>query len=480
MRSNILKLHQKLIDCSISFADHFAHCNKKIEALEGTNTFITKTLNVHSAQYFQEKLNENKNNLLFGIPYTLKDNFATNGILTTGASKFLQNFIPPYSSTAYEILKEKGGVLLGKVNLDEVGMGGTGTYGYNGPVLNIYDHEKETGGSSSGSVNAVAADCGCFSLGSDTGDSVRRPASFLGVVGYKPSYGLISRYGVYPFAPSLDTVGIIANYVTDVAIVAQELVKFDEKDYTSQKVEDHQYFDKLEVKTNLKFNVVKDIESYMPFETAAAYKKALEEIKKHGHTVTEIEMDWKVAELISALYSYFGTAEALSCWSNLTGIPFGMNFNKDETGYNNIVYNNRTHGFGPEVIRRFVIGTYVNEFYRDNEFYFKARRNIKYLCNYYDKMLDNCDALILPSASTTAPYIKDEGFADKPTSSLADDFLQLSNFLGSPSITIPYTFVNKMPFGININTKKFKDQEALNIALTLEEIFDFRKDSYEK
>ena len=478
MRSNILKLHQKLADCKLSFADHFAYLNKRIESLEGTNTFITKTLNTHSADWFQKQLPLNKDNLLFGIPYTLKDNFATSGILTTGASKFLQNFIPPYSSTAYEILKSKGTILLGKVNLDEFGMGGTGTFGLNGPVLNIYDHKRETAGSSSGSVNAVAADCGCFSLGSDTGDSVRRPASFLGVVGYKPSYGLISRYGVYPFSPSLDTVGIIANYVTDCAIVAQELVKFDEKDYTSQKIQNNQYFDNLKIQKNLNFKVVKDIEKYMPFDTATAYKNALAQIKEAGHTIKEIDMDWTVAELISALYSYFGTAEALSCWSNLTGIPFGMNFDKNVEGYNNIVYNNRTHGFGEEVIRRFVVGTYVNEFYRDNEFYFKARRNVKYLCNYYEMMLDACDALILPSASTIAPLIEEEG--KKPTSSLADDFLQLPNFLGSPSITIPYTFVNKMPFGININTKRFMDQEVLNIALTLEEIFDFRKGSYEK
>ncbi|MCF0227966.1 MAG: Asp-tRNA(Asn)/Glu-tRNA(Gln) amidotransferase subunit GatA, partial [Malacoplasma sp.] len=366
--------------------------------------------------------------------------------------------------------------LLGKVNLDEFGMGGTGTYGYNGPVLNIYDTERETGGSSSGSVNAVAADCGCFSLGSDTGDSVRRPASFLGVVGFKPTYGLISRSGVYPFAPTLDTVGIIANYVTDAAIVAQEIVKFDEKDFTSQKVENSKYFDNLKPLTKINFKVIKGIEKYMPFDTATAYKEAIKQIKSYGHTITEIDINWKVAELISAVYSYFGTSEALSCWSNLTGIPFGTNFDKNVSGYNNVVYNNRTHGFGREVIRRFVVGTYVNEFYRDTEFYFKARRCAKFISDYYDKMLDDCDAIILPSASSTAPLIKDEEQLDKSTSSITDDFLELANFLGSPSITIPYCFVNKLPFGININTKKFKDQEALNIALTLEEMFNFSKE----
>ena len=478
MKSNILKLHKKLSECNLTFVDHFAYLKNKIEYLDGTNTFITKTLNQYTAEWFQKELPKHKDELLFGIPYTLKDNFATKGILTTGASKFLQNFVPPYNATVYDILKEKNSILLGKVNLDEFGMGGTGTYGLNGPVLNVYNHKHETGGSSSGSVNAIAADCGCFSLGTDTGDSVRRPASFLGVVGYKPSYGLISRYGVYPFAPSLDTVGIIANYVADVAIVAQELVKFDEKDYTSQKLQNTQYFNNLKVRKDLTFKVIKGVEKHMTEDTAKAYLNALEDIKKAGHKIKVIDIDWRVAELISAIYSYFGTAEALSCWSNLTGIPFGMNFDKNVAGYNNIVYNNRTHGFGEEVIRRFVVGTYVNEYYRDNEFYFKARRNVDYICKYYQMMLDACDAIILPSASSTAPLIADEG--KKPTSTITDDFLELSNFLGSPSITIPYTYVNKLPFGININTKKFADQEALDIALTLEEIFGFEKEVYEK
>ncbi|MCF0227209.1 MAG: hypothetical protein HUJ52_00100, partial [Malacoplasma sp.] len=275
-------------------------------------------------------------------------------------------------------------------------------------------------------------------------------------------------------------VGIIANYVADVAIVAQELVKFDPKDYTSQKIQNSQYFNNLKVLKNLTFKAIKGIEKYMPEETAKAYNDALNKIKQHGHKIVEIDIDWNVVELLSGIYAYITYVEGLSCWSNLTGIPFGVDFNKNIHGYNNIVYNNRTNGFGKEVIRRFVVGTYINEYYRDSEFYNKTRRNLKLVRTYYEMMLDACDGLIIPSASQLAPKIEDEHNPNKPSSSLCDDLLVFANLLGSPSITIPFANINRLPFGININTKKFMDQEALNIALTLEEIFNFEKEAYEK
>ena len=257
-KSLILDLHNDLINGKKTIKDIVDNVKKIHDKISITNSIITSTINSVDINKLQTELKNNEDNLLYAIPYSLKDNVSTKDILSTGGSLFLSNYVPPFSATIYNLLLNKQALLTSKASLDEFGLGGTGTYCYTGDVLNYYDNTRITGGSSSGSVNLVASGADLFSIGTDTGDSIRHPSSFLGTVGYKPTYGIISRYGIFPYSPSLDHVGVIANYVADCAIVADTLVQYDENDYTSQKIEKN-FYKNLKEEKALTFNVIKDI-----------------------------------------------------------------------------------------------------------------------------------------------------------------------------------------------------------------------------
>lgn len=472
-KSQILALHKKIINRQIDFEQIKKIIIDKQNQLNGTNTIINSTIEVNDLNYLKSQIEKNKNNLLFGIPYSLKDNIATKNIITTGGSLFLKNFIPPYNATVYELLKKQNCFLTAKVNLDEFGLGGTGTFSAYGIVKNVHNQEYTTGGSSSGSVNAVAFGESVFSLGTDTGDSVRRPSSLTGTVGYKPSYGLLSRYGVYPYAPSLDHVGIIAQYVTDVAIVAQHITAFDSCDLTSQKINDHQFFDHLKTQKQIVFGVIKGIENYLDPTAKKFYLEAINKIKEAGHQIVEKDFDWKLAKIIDPLYKAISYAEASSCYANMTGITFGTNFDKTKKGYEAIIFNNRSKGFGRQLKRRFIIGEYITKGSNYFNVYFQSRKCRSFLSQQFNNLMIGIDCLILVGASSTAPSIKD--VVNKTFSgTLADDLLQLGNFAASPSITIPYAKDDKnLPFGLNLNCLNNEDQKLLNIALTLENLFDY-------
>ena len=476
-KSLILDLHNDLINGKKTIKDIVDNVKKIHDKISITNSIITSTINSVDINKLQTELKNNEDNLLYAIPYSLKDNVSTKDILSTGGSLFLSNYVPPFSATIYNLLLNKQALLTSKASLDEFGLGGTGTYCYTGDVLNYYDNTRITGGSSSGSVNLVASGADLFSIGTDTGDSIRHPSSFLGTVGYKPTYGIISRYGIFPYSPSLDHVGIIANYVADCAIAADTLVQYDENDYTSQKIEKN-FYKNLKEEKALTFNVIKDIEKYLDDSVLDLYKNAIEQIKQQGHKINEVPVKWEVIKAIAPTYQIITYAEANSCYANMTGIPFGKNFDENITGYTNIITNNRTKGFGSQVKRRFTIGAYITQNKNYEGIFKKARKLRALMIQENEMLLSNCDAYIIPSASSIAPKI-DDVKNKKYSSNLADDLLQLANFGSSPSITIPVGFskIEKMPFGININTKRFEDQKMFNIALTLENIFKFNKEN---
>lgn len=289
-KSKILELHNKLINKEIFIKDIVLESKKIFEKIKKTNSIITNTIDLINIKDFENKFEENKDNLLFCIPYTLKDNIATKGIRTTGGSEFLRNYIPPYSATVYEILNKQNAMLLGKANLDEFGLGNSGLTTAYGEVCNFYDNSRITSGSSSGSVNSIAAGFGLFSIGTDTGDSVRKPSSYLGTVGYKPSYGAISRFGVYPYAPSLDHVGILANYVTDIAIVAQNIIKYDELDYTSYDLQ-NKYYENLKHISNAKIAIFDGIEQYLQEDVLKEYNRVIKLLKDKKFKVEKVKVD---------------------------------------------------------------------------------------------------------------------------------------------------------------------------------------------
>lgn len=474
MRSKIIEIHNKLINKQTSIEALLNQYKQSILDTQQEGSFVFLTSDAIDINQLNTQLENNKENLLFAIPYALKDNIATSEYPTSGGSFLLKDFIPPYDATIYSLLKNYSAALIGKTSLDEFGLGAHGLYCYSGHTKNHYDLSRIVGGSSSGCANAVAANNCVFAIGTDTGDSVRRPAAFAGVVGYKPSYGLISRYGVYPYSPSFDHVGIIANYIADIAIVMQYVCQYDEKDYTSQRIKDNKFFKNLNEIKQLKIATFTGIDKYMSPTMYAAYQANIQQIIKAGHIVETINLDWKLIEAMNPAYQIITYPEANSCLANMTGITFGKNFDPELAGYKNIIYNNRTKGFGFELKRRLMFSQYIANLDNYEELYLKARKLRTHIINFVNKIFEEYDCFIIPGASSIAPKI-DDVISKKYTSTLCDDLNEFANFAGSPSITIPTGFVERMPIGISINTKRFEDQKALNIAYTLENIFNFDK-----
>lgn len=429
------------------------------------NSFVT---------IMDNKEEEGSDSILRGIPYGLKDNISTKGILTTGSSNILKDYIPLYDATVYKKLKESGAVMLGKTVLDELAMGGTGTTGHTGIVRNPWDKDRMIGGSSSGSAASVALGIVPFSIGSDTGDSVRRPASYGGVVGFKPTYGRISRYGLFAFASSLDTVGVIARSVKDVSYVMDAIKGHDDKDMTSLPDENIVYSDNIDNDINGKklFYIKEALENSSNNgelkEIIDNFYSVIDKARELGFIVEEVSIDKSLLEAIYPVYNVISCAEATSNNSNLTGISFGNRI--DGKDVNDIMMNTRTEGFSELIKRRFVIGSYVLQKENQDKLFLNACRVRRLLVDKFNELFKEYDGYILPSTEKIAPRFDD--ISDK----LSDDYLILGshliigNFGGYPSISIPSGFINNMPVGINITGRVREDNLVLNMANKLEEV----------
>lgn len=411
--------------------------------------------------------NPNKNSLLNGIPYALKDNFSTKDILTTGSSNILKDYIPIYNSTVYQKLIDAGCVLVGKTTLDELAMGGTGTTCHTGVVRNIWDKKRMVGGSSAGSANAVASGIVPFAIGSDTGDSVRKPASYVGIVGFKPTYGRISRYGLFAFASSLDHVGIFARNVKDVAIVTDVLKGKDTNDMTSLEDDNIKYADNLdnEIKGRKLF-YIKEVISVKTNnkETEEIIKKFMDNIDKLrelGFVIEEVSIDKKLLEAVYPTYNIISCAEATSNNANLTGILYGPRSDKDNI--NDMIFDARTKGFSELIKRRFVIGSYVLQKENQDKLFLNACRVRRIIVDKINDLFKEYDGYILPTCGI-APLLEDA--SDKLTEEylILENHLQIGNFGGFPSITIPCGYVNNMPISINLTGRAKEDSLVLNMA----------------
>lgn len=426
-----------------------------------------------------DKKEEKKGNtVLQGIPYALKDNISTKGILTTASSNILKDYIPLYDATVYKKLMEAGAVLMGKTVLDELAMGGTGTTGHTGVVRNPWDEKRMIGGSSAGSAAAVALGIVPFALGSDTGDSIRKPAAYGGVVGYKPTYGRISRYGLFAFASSLDHMGLFARSVKDVSYVMDIIKGHDDKDMTSLPDEDISYVDNLDndVKGKKLFYIKEAVEIDNDSEELKLildnFYKAIDECKKLGMEVVEVSFRKDLLEAIYPSYMCISCAEATSNNSNLTGIPFG--YRVEGNNVNDIMMKTRTEGFSELIKRRFVLGSYVLQKENQEKLFLNACRIRRLIVDNMNELFKEYDALIMPSAGDIAPLFGN--VSDK----LSDEYLILGNHLaignfgGFPSISIPSGFVNDMPVSVNITGRAKEDYLVLNMASKLEEALGFK------
>lgn len=457
---SVLELRKLLDNKEVTTLELFNNSRKLAMKLnDDYNNFVTI---LDKLEY-----NPNKNSLLNGIPYALKDNFSTKDILTTGSSNILKDYIPIYNSTVYQKLIDAGCVLVGKTTLDELAMGGTGTTCHTGVVRNIWDKKRMVGGSSSGSANAVASGIVPFAIGSDTGDSVRKPASYVGIVGFKPTYGRISRYGLFAFASSLDHVGIFARNVKDVAIVTDVLKGKDTNDMTSLEDDNIKYADNLdnEIKGRKLFYIKEVINvKTNNKETEEIIKKFMDNIDKLrelGFVIEEVSIDKKLLEAVYPTYNIISCAEATSNNANLTGILYGPRSDKDNI--NDMIFDARTKGFSELIKRRFVIGSYVLQKENQEKLFLNACRVRRIIVDKINDLFKEYDGYILPTCGI-APLLEDA--SDKLTEEylILENHLQIGNFGGFPSITIPCGYVNNMPISINLTGRAKEDSLVLNMA----------------
>ena len=420
-------------------------------------------------------------NLLSGIPCGIKDNYSTKGILSTGSSNTLKDYVPFFDATAVTKLKSAGAVMVGKCAMDEFGMGGTGTTGHTGIQRNPWDTERLCAGSSSGSAASVAAGVYPYATGSDTGDSIRKPAAYCGIVGYKPTYGMISRYGLFAFASSLDHLGCLTRSVEDAAIVVDNMKGIDPKDMTSWDSKDIHLLDSLtgDVKGK-KICYIKEICDPSNYPDASGelkehldnFYKTLELCKELGMEVEEVSVDKKLLDALGSVYVVISCAEATSNMSNLTGIIFGPRAEGDN--YIDMMKNYRTKGFSSLIKRRFIIGSYVLQAQNKDRYFNNAQRVRRLLVDTWKKLYEEYDAVILPVGSGPAKYIDNSKNHKYTGSHILEEHLQIGNYGGFPSITIPNGFVSNLPVGINITGNCYKDTDVLNIAYALESKMNYK------
>lgn len=421
-------------------------------------------------------------NVLSGIPFGVKDNYSTKGILSTGSSNTLKNYVPFFDATAYEKLKNAGAIMVNKTVMDEFGMGGTGTTGHTGIVRNPWDKARMCAGSSAGSACAVAAGVYPYATGSDTGDSIRKPAAYCGIVGYKPTYGMISRYGLFPFASSLDHLGVLTRSVKDAAIVVDNMKGIDKKDMTS--------WDSSEINLtksltgNIKgkklcyIKEICDINNYNnPSEELTKhlsnFMDKIELIRKNGVKVNEVSIDQTLLNAIASTYVIISCAEATSNMANLTGLIFGLRGKGDN--YIDMIKDYRTKGFSPLIKRRFVIGSYVLQKENQERYFKNAQRVRRLLVNEWKKLFKEYDAVILPVGTGVAKKLETDSL-DILTeeAKVLEEHLQVGNFGGFPSITIPDGFIDGMPVALNITGNCKMDANILNIAYGIESLMNYK------
>lgn len=427
------------------------------------------------------KATEVTDNLLSGIPYGIKDNYSTKGILSTGSSNTLKDYIPFFTATSIEKLNNAGAIPVNKTVLDEFGMGGTGTTGHTGIVLNPWDTSRMCAGSSAGSACAVAAGVYPYATGSDTGDSIRKPAAYCGIVGYKPTYGMISRYGLFPFASSLDHCGVLTRNVRDAAIVVDNMKGIDKNDMTTWDSS------KINLLKSITGNVkgkklcyIKELCNIEMYPNASDtlkkhlenFHKVLNKVKETGIEIEEISVDKTLLDAIASTYVVISCAEATSNMSNLTGLIFGPR--GEGNNYIEVMKDYRTKNFSPLIKRRFVIGSYVLQAENKDRYFHNAQRVRRLLVDKWNELFKTFDAVILPVGSGPAKHIDGSiDILDKDTSAL-EEHLQVGNFGGFPSITIPDGFIDNLPVALNITGKCYDDENILNIAYAIENTMNYK------
>jgi len=460
--------------------------SKKISIRELNQDYIKKIKEKNNLNIFihfdeqdvlkriDELENDNSNKKLKGIPIAIKDLFCTKNMPTTAASKILENFNPTYESFVTKKLLDEGSVFVGKANCDEFAMGSATNTSYYGNTINPLSKDNEPlapGGSSGGSAAAVAAELCLGATGTDTGGSIRQPASFCGVVGIKPTYGLCSRWGIAAFASSLDQAGIFSHNVEDASILLESIAGFDQRDSTSANVKIPNYFENLNYDLNGKtVGIPKEysIEG-TPQEVSKIWQNAIKILEKNGVKVKNISLPHTKYALPT--YYIIAPAEASSNLARYDGVKYGFR-SAEINSLDEMYENTRAQGFGKEVKRRILIGTYVLSAGYYDAYYLKAQKVRKLIANDFNKAFKECDFIVTPTAPSAAfPLNKEQN--DPIKMYLNDVFTVPASLAGLPGISIPFgKDKNNLPLGIQILGKHFDEQQIFNAALSLEKSYE--------
>ena len=461
--------------------------SKKISAEEATKTAIDKVkkdnLNIFINHFEEEAITKAKhidNNFdkfkdlpLSGVPIAHKDIFCTKNLITTCGSKMLKNFVPPYESTVTENCNSSGSIMIAKTNMDEFAMGSSNETSFFGPVSNPWDENLVPGGSSGGSAACVAADITSISTGTDTGGSIRQPAALCGITGMKPTYGLVSRWGMIAFCSSMDQAGPFARDAFGCAALLDAMASYDLKDSTCSKRKEICYENSLEKDFgNLNIGVIKNIDNLGINENVlSAYDTSKTILEGLGHKLIEIDF----SELTSGICSYYVIAPA-ECSSNLSrfdGVKFGYR-SKEQKDISDLYMQTRSEGFGDEVKKRILIGTHVLSAGFYDAYYLKAQKVRRMIKNKFEDIFKNVDLIFMPTTLDQA-FKKNRESSD-PNKMYKEDLLTIpANLAGLPAISFPNGLKNNLPIGGQLIANYFGEDLLLNTTNKIQEVTDWHK-----
>ena len=446
----IKEMHQALVDKKVTPLELTLEAIKR--AKEDNNNAFETILEKEAIEIASNLKEPEVDNIFWGIPVGIKDNFSTKGILTTGSSEILRDYVPVFNATVVQKLLDAHAVPIAKTTLDELAMGGTGTTGHKGITYNPYDpsHTRLVGGSSCGSAAMVSNAIAPFALGSDTGDSVRKPASYAGLVGFKPTWGRISRFGLFPFAPSLDHVAYFTRSVEDSALSLSLLAGRDNHDATisTKPVEDYTKNINNPIK-GVKIAVLREVvDSIDDKNILEAFNNTIKELEKQGAVVKYVDFSMKLLESIYPTYMVISCAEA----------------------YTDVMIKARTKGFCELIRRRFIIGSFALMRENQNDLFLRAQKARRLIVNRTNEILSNYDFIYVPAAPSIAPKFSDSSDRLSNNYLIADNILVLGNFAGLPSLTLPIGKEDNMPFGANVMGRVFEEAKVFNVAKAIENI----------
>ncbi|ERT09524.1 aspartyl/glutamyl-tRNA(Asn/Gln) amidotransferase, A subunit [Lyngbya aestuarii BL J] len=473
--ASICELHQQLVNKERSAVEIVQEALNRIEQLDSKlNSFLCVTADraLQQARQVDAKIAAGEEiGLLAGIPIGIKDNLCTQGITTTCASKILQNFVPPYESTVTQKLADAGAIMVGKTNLDEFAMGSSTENSAYKVTANPWDVQRVPGGSSGGSAAAVAADECVVALGSDTGGSIRQPASFCGIVGMKPTYGLVSRYGLVAYASSLDQIGPLARTVEDAAILLQAIAGYDVKDATSLNVQIPNYLaalkPTLKPKSRVKIGIIKETfgEGLDPI-VEQAVTKAIEILQELGAEIQVISCPRFRYGLPT--YYIIAPSEASANLARYDGVKYGFR-SPDAENLIDMYCQTRAEGFGAEVKRRIMVGTYTLSAGYYDAYYLKAQKVRTLIKQDFERALSQVEVLVCPTAPTTA-FKAGEKTADPLSMYLSDLMTIPVNLAGLPALSIPCGFDEQgLPIGMQLIGKVLGEARLLEVAYAYEQ-----------